>query len=182
MKQYTQQELALYFSRFGYIWPHFHLIGVRSKDDKPNAFDDLFYLIHGESMNVYTGTTNPGVYWQNHFDPKKEGVAVLKPGQYVDRWTLGLHHREYQAWTQARPVTVYRDADKDGKSEATANEDTGLFGINVHRANEKWKSTVIDKWSAGCQVLNDPLEFAQFIALSHESGQKFFTYTLLDEF
>lgn len=182
MKQYTQQELKDKFKEKGFIWPYFHLIGTRSKADKPNAFDDIFYLINGEEMHIYTGTTNPGVYWQYHFDLKKEGVAVLKPGQYVDKWTLGKHHGEYEAWTQALPVTVYRDADKDGKSEATSNEDTGIFGINIHRANEKWKSTVIDKWSAGCQVFNDPLEYAQFIALSHESAQKFFTYTLLEEF
>lgn len=182
MKQYDHQQLIARFAELHYSWPKFHLIGTRSKADKPNAFDDIFYLVNGLDIKVYSGTTNPGVYWQNNFDAKKEGVAVLKPGQYVDKWMLGKHHGEYEAWTQALPVTVYRDADKDGKSEATANEDTGLFGINIHRANEKWKSTVIDKWSAGCQVFNDPLQYAQFIALSHESGQKLFTYTLLDEF
>lgn len=133
-------------------------------------------------MNVYTGTTNPGVYWQNNFDSKKDGVAVLKPGQYVDRWILGLHHGDYQAWTQARPVTVYRDADKDGKSEATAKEDVGIFGINIHTSSHKWTSTVIDRWSAGCQVLNVPNQYREFIELSKESGLKLFTYTLLDEF
>lgn len=182
MKQYTQQELKDRFKAKGYIWPQFHLIGTRSKADKPNAFDDIFYLIVGAEMKIYTGTTNPGVYWQTNFDAKKEGVAVLKPGQYIDKWLLGLHRGEYQAWTQALPVTVYRDADKDGKSEVTANEETGIFGINIHQANKKWTSTVIDKWSAGCQVLNNPLQYAEFISLSDETTQKFFTYTLLDEF
>lgn len=182
MKQYTQKDLVAIMATLGYLWPAFHLIGTRSKEDKPNAFDDFFYLINGKEMRMYTGTTNPGVYWQNNFDPKKEGVAVLKPGQYVDCWTIGLHHGEYEAWKQARPVTVYRDADKDGKSEAIGKMDTGMFGINIHHANEKWTSTVIDKWSAGCQVMNNPAQHKEFISLSKATGQKYFTYTLLEEF
>jgi hypothetical protein len=182
MKLYAQKELVERFAALGFIWPKFHLIGTRSKVDKPNAFDDVFYLITGQEMKIYSGTTNPGVYWQGNFDSKKGGVAVLKPGQHLDKWALGLHHGDYEAWVQVRPLTVYRDSDNDGKSEVTAKEDTGLFGINVHRANEKWTSTVIDKWSAGCQVFNNPVQYNEFITLSRKTGHKFFTYTLLEEF
>lgn len=34
-------------------------------------------------------------------------------------------------------------------------EDAGLFGINIHRANENHRSINVDKWSAGCQVLQN---------------------------
>jgi len=181
MKRYDQQTLITKFAELGYQWPKFHLIGVRSKADIPDAFDDLFYLISGVEMKVYTGTTNPGVYWQQNFG-NRAGVAVLKPGQYLSTWTLGKHHGEYLAWTQAKPVTVYRDADRDGKSEAGPVEETGLFGINIHRAHAEHTSTVNAKWSAGCGVFNNPVEFNEFITLSQKSGQHFFTYTLLDEF
>jgi hypothetical protein len=57
-----------------------------------------------------------------------------------------------------------------------------LFGINIHRANEKSISTIIDKWSAGCQVLNNPADFKKILTLAKESKKLNFTYTLLKEF
>ena len=181
MKIYTPTELRNEFTRLNYQWPNFHLIGVRSKADAVNEFDDRFFLIDGNNFYAYRGSTNPGVYWQNNFG-KKKGVAVLKPGQYIDGWILGKHRGMYTAWTQAIPLTVYRDADKDGKSERTEVTEKGLFGINIHRASQNNISKVIDKWSAGCQVMNNPAQFSQFILLSEHSGLKKFTYTLLEEF
>jgi len=182
MKQYTTNELLNQFNKFNYAWYNFHLIGIRSKADAVDQFDDNFYLINGTQCKIYTGTTNPGLYWHKNFDKDKGGVAVLKPGQYINTWSLGLHRGMYTAWTQVKPVVVYRDADKDGKSEKTEVTQRGLFGINVHRASDKWISKVVDRWSAGCQVFNDPKQFEEFIAASKATGQKFFTYTLLDEF
>ena len=57
----------------------------------------------------------------------------------------------------------------------------GIFGINIHRANPNAISTLVEKWSAGCQVLNNPQEFAQLISMCEASGNKFFTYTLFNE-
>jgi hypothetical protein len=181
VKVYQYSELKKRFSDLGYQWPFFHLIGVRSKADKPNAFDDLLFLIDGANIFTYTGTTNPGKFWLQNFQ-RKEGTAVLKPGQYIDTWVLGRHKGVYKAWTQAKNVTVFRDDDKDGKSEDLGKEQTGIFGINIHRANENAMSIQVDKWSAGCQVFNNPVQFKQFILLSELSKQEFFTYTLLEEF
>jgi hypothetical protein len=111
-----------------------------------------------------------------------KGTAVLKPGQYIDTWAFGLHQGKYEALKQVKPVTVYRDKDLDDKSEETAVTDTGLFGINIHRANEKAISKIIDKWSAGCQVLNNPADFKTLLDSCKESKLKAFTYTLLKEF
>ena len=68
----------------------------------------------------------------------------------------------------------------------------GFFGINIHRANSKRKSSQVDKWSAGCQVLPDPNEFdrmLQMITSGLEKNDKSNgndkkacqTYTLLDK-
>ena len=64
------------------------------------------------------------------------------------------------------------------------NTQTGLYGINIHRATGRAgkTSTRVDKWSAGCQVLNNPKDFARLIDLCKASGLKEFTYTLLREF
>lgn len=179
---YTLDELKAEFKRLGYIWPKFHAIGVRSKADAINQFDDYIYLVNGETMHIFTGTTNPGTYWHQNYDKAKGGVALLVPGQYVDAWILGKHRGMYEAWVQAKPVKVYRDGDKDNKSEKTEVIQSGIFGINWHRASEKWTSKLVDKFSAGCVVQNDPKNYAIFIDLSKKSGQKFFTGTILDEF
>ena len=42
------------------------------------------------------------------------------------------------------------------------NNDTiqkGIFGINIHRSHEKLTVDKIDKYSAGCQVFNNNIEF-----------------------
>ena len=57
-----------------------------------------------------------------------------------------------------------------------------MFGINIHRANPSAISSIIDKWSAGCQVLNNPTEFASMLKACKDSKLTGFTYTLLREF
>ena len=38
------------------------ILGVRSKADIPNEFDDKFYIFEGEKfIDVLTGTTHPGL-------------------------------------------------------------------------------------------------------------------------
>jgi len=181
MKKYTIGELQFEFKKLGYQWFDFMIVGIRSTLDKPNEFDDLIGLVANGKVTWFTGTTNPGTNWlKNIMNPK--GTAVLKPGQYIDTWAFGLHQGKYEALKQVKPVTVYRDKDLDDKSEETAVTDTGLFGINIHRANEKAISKIIDKWSAGCQVLNNPADFKTLLDSCKESKLKAFTYTLLKEF
>lgn len=181
MKKYSYTELETKFAELGYQWPKTHVIGVRSKANEKNKFDDTIYVVDGLIMHVFSGTTNPGTHWLRNMMNRK-GTAVLKPGQYVDSWRIGLHQGKYEALTQAKPITVYRDKDGDDLAEEQGVEDTGLFGINIHRANPSAISSIIDKWSAGCQVLNNPKEFDTLMDVCKKSKQKFFTYTLLNEF
>jgi hypothetical protein len=181
MRNYTIDELKNEFKKLNYEFPQFHLVGIRSKANKPNEFDDLIAVINNNEINWYTCTTNPGTHWLlNLLNPK--GAALLKPGQYLNTWQLGLHQGKYQALTQCKNVTVFRDGDKDNIAEETKVTQTGMFGINIHRANEKLVSKLIDKWSAGCQVLNEPKQFAELLTKCKQSGLKQFTYTLLNEF
>lgn len=180
MKQLTTQELKAEFNRLGYKWLPFQIVGIRSKIDNPNKFDDLIGLIENDTITWFTGTTNPGVHWLKNL-LSKLGTALLKPGQYLDTWKLDLHQSKYLALVQRKPVTVYRDSDKDNFAEETAIVETGLFGINIHRANPSVVSTIIDKWSAGCQVLNNPKDFDYLIKRCQASGLKDFSYTLLRE-
>ncbi len=181
MKKYTIEELQKEYHRLGYSWFPFQIGGIRSKADIPDKFDDLIGLIENNTVTWFTGTTNPGVHWlKNLLNPK--GAALLKPNQYVNTWKLDLHQGKYLALCQRKNVVVYRDGDKDDFSEETGVTETGLFGINIHRANPSVLSILNDKWSAGCQVLNDPKDFEYLIKRCQASKQTDFTYTLLKEF
>jgi len=113
------------------------------------------------------------------------GTSIVKEGYYKDVWHLGLHQGKYEALKQCNPITVIRDFDKDNvldfnapdltkltKKEFTADnvktvewydssnklawrEQTGVFGINGHRANSNGQSIQVADWSAGCQVLQN---------------------------
>jgi hypothetical protein len=181
MKKYTIQELKTEFIRLNYKWFNFQFIGIRSKANLPNQFDDLFILIDGDKINYYTCTTNAGTHWlKNLLNPK--GCAVLVPNQYVDTWKIGLHQGKYKAFVQNKEVSVYRDKNKNDIAEETLSIERGLFGINIHRANEKFVSKLVDKWSAGCQVLNSPSDFMDVLTKAERSQNKYFTYTLLKEY
>lgn len=164
----------------GYKDSPFMIVGVRSKADKPNEFDDKIYLISPSKFLSFQATTNPGSTWLQRFmNPK--GTAVLKPGRYF--YKLGLHKGEYEALVQAEPVTVYRDSNKDLKSdEVVGTEETGWFGINIHRANKSTISKLIMGYSAGCQVLSNPSDFQILIDECKKSGITKFPYYLLHEF
>ncbi len=185
MKNYTSEEIINQMKSLGYKIPKFHLVGIRSKNSVPDKFDDLFYIF--ENYGIIDGpfwcTTNPGKHWLNNLlNPR--GAALLKPGQYLDAWKVGQHQGKYTALVQAKPVTVYRDKDLDDLAEITDYEETGLFGINIHRANDKLTSILIGKWSAGCQVLASPTDFSRLMSRVgfHSHDHNFYTYTLLDEF
>lgn len=181
MKKPTIEELQKEYARLGYSWFPFQIIGIRSTANLPNKFDDLIGLIENNTITWFTGTTNPGTHWlKNLLNPK--GAALLKPNQYPNTWKLDLHQGKYLALCQRKNVVVYRDGDKDNFSEETAVTETGLFGINIHRSNPLAISSIIDKWSAGCQVLNNPSDFTYLIDRCKVSKQKDFTYTLLKEF
>ena len=181
MKQYSIEELKAEFAKHGYAFTNFHLVGIRSKANLKNQFDDLIAVINNNEITWYTCTTNPGTHWlQNLLNPK--GAALLKPGQWKDCWHVGMHQGKYEALTQCAPVTVFRDGNKNDVAEESSVTETGIFGINIHRANPSVTSKLIDKWSAGCQVLNDPKQFNSLLAKCKASGLKKFTYTLLNEF
>jgi hypothetical protein len=103
-------------------------------------------------------------------------------GQYIDSYEQGNHKGQYLALRQAKPLTVYRDYDRNATFDIGTNESTGLYGINIHKAGED--SQDVNKWSAGCQVFQKKDDFDKFIALTNTHREKYgnkYTYTLIDE-
>lgn len=165
-----------------------NLIGIRTETNVPNSFDDWMCMLwnYGGVWNKlqFKITTDPGLYWlKNPTHPL--GTAIVKEGQYKGLWQLGKHQGKYRALTQKSAITVIRDFDRDGNLDhSSGREETGLFGINCHRANELNRSVNVDKWSAGCQVFADPNDFKLFLSICEQAAtiwSNSFTYTLLLE-
>ena len=190
----TTYNFEKLFKDKGYAWftkgsYNLNIIGIRSNNNKvTDKYDDILVVDYntdnGHKRVCYTITTEPGKYYmQNLCNPK--GAAILVPGQYRGCWQIGLHHGKYKALCQRKAVKVYRDNNKDMIYNMTPKSiDKGIFGINIHRSNKTCICDTIDKYSAGCQVFNDPVEFNAFMRLCETQRKLYgntFTYTLINE-
>jgi len=166
-----------------------NIVGVRSDNVKPNSFDDAIYVFFQDkagklTQHKFSATTDPGTYWlKNPMNP--QGTAILKEGQYIGSHGMGMHRGKYLALVQKRPVTVLRDYDRNATLDFLNGKlDTGLFGINIHRASENGTTKIVDQYSAGCQVFANATEFILFLSLCEKHKTLYgndFTYTLIDE-
>ena len=167
-----------------------NIIGVRNsatEKKETNKMDDGITVSYKENDEwqyyEFACTTDPGTHWVENVLNKK-GVAILKPGQYRGSHKIRKHQNRYEALGQQKPMTVYRDNNKDGKYDL-AKTDTGLFGINIHRATKYAgkKSTQINKWSAGCQVIAANDDWTKFMKIMRKARliwSNNFTYTLIE--
>lgn len=167
------------------------LFGVRNPSREAGLFDDALGCCWTEGDGYWRcewwpGTTDPGVDWLEN-PGKAAGTAILKEGQYLDSWELGLHRGQYEALRQCKPVLVYRDSNRDRTLDLSENTVVeGLYGINLHAATRRagGVSTEVGKWSAGCQVHASEAGFTRMMELAHlqvqHTGRKTFSYTLLN--
>jgi hypothetical protein len=168
-----------------------NIIGVRNAatgDEITNKFDDcitLSYKVDGEwKFNCWKCTTDPGKYWAEHL-LNKDGVAILKEGQYRGSHKIRKHQGKYDALCQKGPVKVYRDKNMDDEYDLIEeNVHEGVYGINIHKAGS-WKSgsVQVDKWSAGCQVFSKEDDFYDFMNVMYKARDRWgnsFSYTLIN--
>ena len=164
-----------------------NIVGIRTSaldEEKFNDWITVFYIFDGVwNCFAFPATTDPGTFYRKN-PINVKGTAILKPGQYRSVYKIGKH-RGYKALQQQKTITVYRDSNRDANRDTMwSKEATGGFGINIHRANAHRPSTVVGKWSAGCQVIQDPDHFQFLLILCERGKKKFsnsFTYTLLEE-
>lgn len=177
-----------YFKNGNY---NLNIIGVRKNNNNKvtNLYDDVLVLIYNTPTQknvrqVYNITTEPGKYYMQSPENRK-GTAILVPGQYRATWQLGLHKGKYKALCQRKSVKVYRDGNNNNIYDLNPKTiDEGIFGINIHRSNETRIRTTVDMYSAGCQVFNNPKDFAAFIRFCEKQRELYsnnFTYTLINE-
>ena len=199
--KYTREQIETAMNSKGYKYFYdtrdksydVNIIGIRNSETKgrvTNAFDDTMTIAYKCEEGVwhyheFNCTTDPGSHWVENILNKK-GVSILKPGQYRGSHKLRLHQGKYLALGQQKNVTVYRDNNRDNNYDLNESKtDTGIFGINIHRATAKTggKSTRVDKWSAGCQVIasnNDWYKFLDICQRARDIHGNSFSYTLIE--
>jgi hypothetical protein len=166
-----------------------NLIAIRSASPVLDEFNDLLCIVWQYrgivNMLRHTVTTDPGLtYLGAGRMENPRGTAVVKAGQYPGAWAYGWH-KGYRALQQVGPITVLRDPNRDGLlNPANGFEDTGLFGINCHRAAATGRTSSVGPWSAGCIVHADADEFGVLMEIVRRSVEHWpnqFTFTLLEE-
>lgn len=141
-------------------------MGKKGQNDR-GIYDDAIAIISPEGVITFNANTDPASF--------KKGIANLKtntnPGWLYKQGIHGLSKpksQQYQAYVQAADVTVVRD----GKGD-----DTGKFGINIHRGGTLSVSSI------GCQTI-PPSQWTAFNelvkSLMKKHGQKTIRYFLMD--
>lgn len=187
--QVMQEKKYAVFEDAGGKGYDLNLVGIRSAASVPNHFDDYITLFYksggGWAFHAFPATTDPGLFWLLSPISRKIGTAIVKEGQYRRLWRTGFHKGRYEALVQNAPVTVIRDYDRDNQLDYdSGREETGMFGINLHRAHPERGLMSVDAWSAGCQVIQNPHHFDELMRVVHEGSRAYgnaFTYTLLHE-
>jgi hypothetical protein len=189
----TKEQVEKAVKTKGYAWFEgdnldVNIVGIRNSatgKKVTNVFDDTMTLSYKENgvwkFHEWACTTDPGTKGVKEFH-NPNGVARLVPAQYRGSHAIGLHQGKYEALKQAKPVTVWRDKNKDMTFDETT-KDTGIFGINIHRSNPTTESEFVENWSEGCQVFKRVKDFNLFMSIVNKAAKihgNSFTYTLLE--
>lgn len=189
----TYENIKQAYNRCNYVFftqgdYNLNIFGIRNDLNRDsNNFNDVLGIVYKVNGNwvvkKYDATTDPGS--KVRLAPvSTSGTAILVPNQYRSSWKIGLHKGKYNALVQAKPVSVYRDKNKDSKLDMNPSTiETGMFGINIHRAtsNANYPSKLVDSWSAGCQVVSSYNDFQEFMSIVNKASKLYgpkFTYTL----
>ena len=186
------RKIRIAFEKKGYLFfengkYNLNIVGIRSRNNIPEKFDDKILVIYKdtferEQVKVFKATTDPGLYYLKNLINVK-GTAILAPGQHKSAFQLGMHRGKERALVQLNKLPVIRDNNRDGVLDFSCkNLDLGFHGIHVHSAGSGTEK--VGRWSAGCQVIQEPVEYRYFISLCEEGAKHWgntFTYTLLEE-
>ena len=164
-----------------------NIIGLRNPLGRVNRFDDILYLafkVDGQWIeHRFQCTTDPGRYWL-HNPGRIAGTAIMMhPQQCRSVYKLDLHGGRYLSLCQRNgKVLCWRDSNKDDVLDMDGELYQG-HGINIHRASQ-WNATQnVEKYSAGCSVIQSPEDFAVLIEAAKQqvsvNGWDTFSYTLL---
>jgi hypothetical protein len=123
-------------------------------------YDDALFIDTPSVTAAFNGNTDPSKVRPGYGTGSNKVMAVLKKGAWFS-YQFGYHRLIYRALCQnAGPVTVIRDGNPP-------YEDTGYFGINIHKGKSDSTS------SEGCQTLH-PSQWDSFIDLAVDQAKRYF--------
>ena len=168
MSKYTIQQIKKAVESKGYKWFNdtsnkgydVNIVGVRNSSTNgivTNRFDDSLTVSYKDlngkwCFHCFDATTDPGSHWEKNL-LNKDGVAILKPGQYRGSHKIGLHQGRYEALKQQRAVKVYRDNNRDGKYDLTKRMSTREFMELISIEQQSGKEENLHKLTNGQLVV-----------------------------
>jgi len=154
LQDYVKKELI----KRNWVVPTKGFVFIRLDQNLTNTFDDVCVRFNGGKVDkVSNCTTTAGHFYV--YNPLTNGgvtgTAIAKEQQVIGSHKFVSSSNWKSLWLgapyfqQVKPIVVYRDGNKDTKIDKV-NSQTGLFGINFHRAG---LGSIVDRWSAGGQVV-----------------------------
>jgi len=145
----------------------FNLVGIRdSKDLDKDVWNDYLCFFTADKFFITQGTTESGVYYTKSAERVKAGTFHLNYGFHEKIWCIGTH-KGYEAfvndWRYCKPTKGWRDANFNFVKDLGDIEVCDYFGINFHRAHPVSIVDKIGKYSAGCQVVRNNVDFQLFL-------------------
>lgn len=184
LKDLYAQHAYVFFDTGSY---NLNIFGIRSALGEVDEFNDTVGLAYkdefgNEQLICFKASTDPGLYWLKAKKGNINGTAILCPGQYRQCWRLGFH-KGYEALQQSvqAQFKVWRDNNEDGQLDETGTIYDDVSGLNCHTTSFKNEIQRVGAYSAGCQVIQDDLDFLHFMAIIKKSATYYgvhFTYTL----
>jgi len=134
-------------------------MGAHGVNDR-GIYDDAIFIDSPNGTVAFNGNTDPSGYRKGYGTKAgQKGMATLKPGLWACH-RFGKH-KSYPALIQTGgELTVLRDGTPD-------YEDTGYFGINIHRGGRNTTS------SEGCQTVH-PDQWPAFISMATSEAKRLF--------
>jgi len=138
---------------------YLNTLGQPGRNDR-GIYDDAIFIDTEQVTAAFNANTDPTGYRKGTGFGKTKGLATLKPGLWMAH-KFGLHKGKYLALVQRMStVTVVRDGTPD-------YEDTGYFGINIHKGGLKSTN------SEGCQTIH-PTQWDSFVTLAKDQAVRYF--------
>lgn len=144
-----------------------NVTGYRSKDLLVDQFNDIILAAYKDFYGdrqclLFPGTTKPGLYYLQKELGNIEGTFIMAKGFYLNCWMVNPDPAGKHKIIQAGPGVFrgHRDRNADGKLDETGLIYTDSTGVDLHTTRSDVNVTnVVDRFSAGCQVLWEDKHF-----------------------